>query len=51
MRRPGAGTLSQNWRPIAAMQERQDSHKELLAQLDGGQTQVSVTDPENHITQ
>jgi transposase len=31
---------------IAVLQERQDWHKELLAQLDAGQKQVSVTDPD-----
>jgi transposase len=31
---------------IAALQERQDWHKELLAQLDAEQKQVSVTDPD-----
>ena len=31
---------------IAAMQEKQDWHKELLAELDAEQKQVSVTDPD-----
>src|SRR5450759_894825 len=31
---------------IAALQEKQDWHKELLAQLDDEQKQVSVTDPD-----
>jgi len=31
---------------IAALQERQDWHKELLAQLDAEQKQISVTDPD-----
>jgi len=31
---------------IAALQEKQDWHKELLAQLDADQKQVSVTDPD-----
>jgi len=31
---------------IAALQEKQDWHKELLAQLDAEQKQVSVTDPD-----
>jgi len=31
---------------IAALQERQDWHKELLAQLDADQKQISVTDPD-----
>ncbi len=31
---------------IAVLQDRQDWHKELLAQLDGEQKQVSVTDPD-----
>jgi hypothetical protein len=31
---------------IAALQERQDWHKELLGELDAEQKQVSVTDPD-----
>jgi transposase len=31
---------------IAALQDKRDWHTELLAQLDGEQTQISVTDPE-----
>ena len=33
-------------RKIAALQEKQDWHKELLAQLDADQKQISVTDPD-----
>jgi transposase len=33
-------------RKIAALQEKQDWHKELLAQLDEEQKQISVTDPD-----
>jgi transposase len=40
---PGKGELA---RKIAALQERQDWHKELLAELDEEQKQVSVTDPD-----
>jgi len=45
---PGAATLSsaELAAKIAALQERQDWHKELLAQLDGEQKQISVTDPD-----
>jgi len=45
---PGAATLSATElaAKIAAVQERQDWHKELLAQLDDEQKQVSVTDPD-----
>ena len=32
---------------IAALQEKQDWHKELLAQLDAEQKQISVTDPDS----
>jgi hypothetical protein len=31
---------------IATLQERQDWHRELLAQLDADQKQISVTDPD-----
>ena len=45
---PGAAPLSSTAlaTKIAAVQERQDWHKELLAQLDDEQRQVSVTDPD-----
>jgi transposase len=45
---PGATTLSATElaTKIAAVQDRQDWHKELLAQLDDEQKQVSVTDPD-----
>ena len=45
---PGVAALSQSElaAKIAALQERQDWHKELLAQLDAEQKQVSVTDPD-----
>jgi transposase len=45
---PGAATLTQKElaTKIAALQERQDWHKELLGQLDDEQKQVSVTDPD-----
>jgi len=45
---PGGASLSQNElaRKIAALEERQDWHKELLAQLDPDQKQISVTDPD-----
>ena len=40
--------MSQNElaKKIAALQERQDWHKELLGELDAEQKQVSVTDPD-----
>jgi transposase len=43
---PGGAALSQSElaAKIAALQERQDWHKELLAQLDADQKQISVTD-------
>jgi transposase len=45
---PGVTTLSSTElaTKIAAVQDRQDWHKELLAQLDGESKQVSVTDPD-----
>ena len=45
---PGAATLTQKElaAKIAAVQARQDWHKELLDQLDDEQKQVSVTDPD-----
>ena len=45
---PGGASLSQSElaQKIAALQERQDWHKELLAQLDQDQKQISVTDPD-----
>lgn len=45
---PGAAGLTKTElaAKIAALQERQDWHKELLAQLDDEQKQVSVTDPD-----
>ena len=45
---PGSPILSKSElaQKIAALQERQDWHKELLGQLDAEQKQVSVTDPD-----
>ena len=45
---PAADTLNkaQLAAKIAALQEKQDWHKELLAQLDDEQKQISVTDPD-----
>ena len=45
---PGVPALSQSELAtrIAALQERRDWHKELLAQLDADQKQISVTDPD-----
>ena len=45
---PGAAALTKTElaAKIAALQERQDWHKELLAQLDDEQKQVRVTDPD-----
>src|SRR5580698_5665985 len=45
---PGQATLTKNAlaAKIAILQERQDWHKELLAQLDAEQKQISVTDPD-----
>ena len=45
---PDAATLSKTElaAKIAALQERQDWHKELLDQLDAEQKQISVTDPD-----
>jgi len=45
---PGTATLTKTElaAKIAALQEKQDWHKELLAQLDEEQKQVSVTDPD-----
>jgi transposase len=45
---PGGTALSQSElaAKIAALQEKQDWHKELLAQLDAEQKQISVTDPD-----
>jgi len=45
---PGGAALSQSELAgkIAALQEKQDWHKELLAELDEEQKQVSVTDPD-----
>lgn len=45
---PGTATLSKTElaRKIAALQERQDWHKELLGELDAEQKQISVTDPD-----
>ena len=45
---PGTATLTKTElaAKIAALQEKQDWHKELLAQLDDEQKQVSVTDPD-----
>ena len=45
---PGGAAMSKSElaAKIAALQERQDWHKELLAELDEEQKQVSVTDPD-----
>jgi transposase len=45
---PGGSVVSQGElaAKIAALQEKQDWHKELLAQLDAEQKQISVTDPD-----
>jgi transposase len=45
---PGQAALTKNAlaAKIAVLQERQDWHKELLAQLDAEQKQISVTDPD-----
>jgi len=45
---PGTATLTKTElaAKIAALQEKQDWHKELLAQLDDEQKQISVTDPD-----
>jgi transposase len=45
---PGQAVLTKNAlaAKIAVLQERQDWHKELLAQLDAEQKQISVTDPD-----
>ena len=45
---PGGAVMSKDElaQKIAALQERQDWHKELLGQLDAEQKQVSVTDPD-----
>jgi transposase len=45
---PGTATLTKTElaAKIAALQEKQDWHKELLGQLDDEQKQVSVTDPD-----
>ena len=45
---PGTATLTKTElaAKIAALQEKQDWHKELLAQLDDDQKQISVTDPD-----
>jgi transposase len=45
---PGQAVLTKNAlaAKIASLQERQDWHKELLAQLDAEQKQISVTDPD-----
>ncbi len=45
---PGSPVLSKSEleQKIAALQERQDWHKELLGELDAEQKQVSVTDPD-----
>ncbi len=45
---PGDAALSKSElaAKIAALQERQDWHKELLGQLDAEQKQISVTDPD-----
>jgi len=45
---PGPAALSKSElaRKIAALQERQDWHKELLGELDAEQKQISVTDPD-----
>jgi len=45
---PGGTALTKNElaAKIAALQEKQNWHKELLAQLDAEQKQISVTDPD-----
>jgi transposase len=45
---PGGAAMSKSElaAKIAALQEKQDWHKELLAQMDAEQKQVSVTDPD-----
>ena len=43
---PSAVSPSELAAKIAALQEKQDWHRELLAQLDAEQKQVSVTDPD-----
>jgi transposase len=43
---PAALTKTELTAKLAALQEKQDWHKELLAQLDAEQKQVSVTDPD-----
>jgi len=43
---PAALTTKELAARIAALQERQEWHKELLAQLDAEQKQISVTDPD-----
>jgi transposase len=45
---PGGAALSKSelTAKIAALQDRQDWHRELLAQLDAEQKQISVTDPD-----
>lgn len=45
---PGSAALTKNElaAKIAALQERQDWHKELLGELDAEQKQISVTDPD-----
>jgi transposase len=45
---PGGATLSKSdlAQKIAALQEKQDWHKELLGELDAEQKQISVTDPD-----
>ena len=45
---PGSAPLRKNElaAKIAALQEKQEWHKELLAELDAEQKQVSVTDPD-----
>jgi len=43
---PAALTTKELAARIAALQERQDWHKELLEQLDAEQKQISVTDPD-----
>jgi transposase len=45
---PGRATLTKNAlaAKLAVLQEKQDWHKELLAQLDAEQKQISVTDPD-----
>ncbi len=45
-RDPAALTKDALAAKIAALQERQDWHKELLAQLDAEQKQISMTDPD-----